>query len=122
MREDITSLFFCVSLDLSSNLSKQISFKNLRSSAQNNGITNVSVSGYSQYLLVMCYGSNNDNPIDWGCTTSRGTTVRLGLQRSSQTSVAGACSAYIINVGDKNSVNISCRYHNNGATMIFGIE
>lgn len=105
-----------------SNLSKQISFKNLRSSAQNNGITNVSVSGYSQYLLVMCYGSNNDNPIDWGCTTSRGTTVRLGLQRSSQTSVAGACSAYIINVGDKNSVNISCRYHNNGATMIFGIE
>lgn len=107
---------------LSSNLSKQISFKNLRSSAQNNGITNVSVSGYSQYLLVMCYGSNNDNPIDWGCTTSRGTTVRLGLQRSSQTSVAGACSAYIINVGDKNSVNISCRYHNNGATMIFGIE
>lgn len=105
-----------------SNLSKQISFKNLRSSAQNNGITNVSVSGYSQYLLVMCYGSNNDNPIDWGCTTSRGTTVRLGLQRSSQTRVAGACSAYIINVGDKNSVNISCRYHNNGATMIFGIE
>jgi len=107
---------------LSSNLSKQISFKKLHSSAQDSGITNVSVSGYSQYLLVMCYGSNNDNPLDWGCSTSRGTTVQLGQQRSSRTSVAGACSAYIINVGDKNSVNISCRYHNNGATMIFGIE
>lgn len=105
-----------------SNLSKQISFKKLHSSAQDSGITNVSVSGYSQYLLVMCYGSNNDNPLDWGCSTSRGTTVQLGQQRSSRTSVAGACSAYIINVGDKNSVNISCRYHNNGATMIFGIE
>ena len=88
-----------------SNLSKQISFKKLHSSAQDSGITNVSVSGYSQYLLVMCYGSNNDNPLDWGCSTSRGTTLQ-----------------YIINVGDKNSVNISCRYHNNGATMIFGIE
>ena len=107
---------------LNSNLSKQISFKKLHSSAQDSGITNVSVSGYSQYLLVMCYGSNNDNPLDWGCSTSRGTTVQLGQQRSSRTSVAGACSAYIINVGDKNSVNISCRYHNNGATMIFGIE
>lgn len=107
---------------LNSNLSKQISFKKLHSSAQDGGITNVSVSGYSQYLLVMCYGSNNDNPLDWGCSTSRGTTVQLGQQRSSRTSVAGACSAYIINVGDKNSVNISCRYHNNGATMIFGIE
>lgn len=105
-----------------SNLSKQISFKKLHSSAQDSGITNVSVSGYSQYLLVMCYGSNNNNPLDWGCSTSRGTTVQLGQQRSSRTSVAGACSAYIINVGDKNSVNISCRYHNNGATMIFGIE
>lgn len=105
-----------------SNLSKQISFKKLHSSAQDSGITNVSVSGYSQYLLVMCYGSNNDNPLDLGCSTSRGTTVQLGQQRSSRTSVAGACSAYIINVGDKNSVNISCRYHNNGATMIFGIE
>ena len=82
----------------------------------------MSGSGYSQYLLVMCYGSNNDNPLDWGCSTSRGTTVQLGQQRSSRTSVAGAWSAYIINVGDKNSVNISCRYHNNGATMIFGIE
>lgn len=108
--------------ELNSNLSKQISFKKLHSSAQDSGITNVSVSGYSQYLLVMCYGSNNDNPLDWGCSTSRGTTVQLGQQRSSRTSVAGACSAYIINVGDKNSVNISCRYHNNGATMIFGIE
>lgn len=107
---------------LNSNLSKQISFKKLHSSAQDSGITNVSVSGYSQYLLVMCYGSDNDNPLDWGCSTSRGTTVQLGQQRSSRTSVAGACSAYIINVGDKNSVNISCRYHNNGATMIFGIE
>lgn len=122
MREDETSLFFCILLDLSSNLSKQISFKKLHSSAQDSGITNVSVSGYSQYLLVMCYGSNNDNPLDLGCSTSRGTTVQLGQQRSSRTSVAGACSAYIINVGDKNSVNISCRYHNNGATMIFGIE
>lgn len=122
MREDITSLFFCVSLDLSSNLSKQISFKKLHSSAQNDGITNVTVSGYTQYLLVMCYGSNNNNPLDWGCTTNRGTTVQLGQQNSNSTSVAGACSAYIINVGDKNSVNISCRYHYNGAAMIFGIE
>lgn len=105
-----------------SNLSKQISFKKLHSSARNDGITNVTVSGYTQYLLVMCYGSNNDNPLDWGCTTNRGTTVQLGQQNSSYTSVAGACSAYIINVGDKNSVNISCRYHRNGAAMIFGIE
>ena len=107
---------------LSSNLSKQISFKKLHSSARDDGITNVTVSGYTQYLLVMCYGSNNDNPLDWGCTTNRGTTVQLGQQNSSRTSVAGACSAYIINVGDKNSVNISCRYHRNGAAMIFGIE
>ena len=105
-----------------SNLSKQISFKKLHSSAQNDGITNVTVSGYTQYLLVMCYGSDNNNPLDWGCTTNRGTTVQLGQQNSNSTSVAGACSAYIINVGDKNSVNISCRYHYNGAAMIFGIE
>ena len=50
MREDITSLFFCVSLDLSSNLGKYKIFKGITTVAGSNTFT----CGFKPKIIIVC--------------------------------------------------------------------
>ena len=100
-----------------SNLSKNISFTFV-AAQQGEGTRTLSVSGYKQYLCCNIFYATNDNPLDWGCTTSIGSVNRICSQLSSYCGMA----VYLVTTNYTGSVTITMNGHNENKVNIYGIN
>ena len=76
------------------------------------------VSGYKMYLACNIFYADNNNPLDWGCTTSSGNASRIAYSLSNYCGYA----VYFVNAGTINPVTISMNGHNYNQMSIIGIR
>ena len=99
-------------------LNSSIKGFNIVGNSNGNSTRSCTVSGYKMYLACNIFYADNNNPLDWGCTTSSGNASRIAYSLSNYCGYA----VYFVNAGTINPVTISMNGHNYNQMSIIGIR